>query len=163
MGLKETGFLTKEELKKSSGYPSKARFKEGPVAVIECTQEIPCDPCKTACKFEAIEIGEPITNTPVLKEEECTGCGLCVAQCPGLAIFIVDKTYSKDMATVSFPHEYFPLPQKSLEIEAVNRKGEVICTGKVTKVLNSKKFDRTPVITIAVPKDKVDDIRGIKI
>lgn len=162
MSLAETGFLTIEEIKKLGKYPSEERFKKGPVAVIECIQEIPCNPCESACRFGAIELGEPITNLPTLNEDKCTGCGLCVAKCPGLAIFIIDKAYSDTMATVSFPHEYLPLPEKDAEVEAVDRSGQVVCTGKVIKVLNPESFDRTPVVTIAVPQDKAEEVRGIK-
>ena len=47
-------------------------------------------------------------------------------------------------------------------MEAVNREGKVVSSGKVIKVLNKKSFDRTPVVTIAIPKEKLDEVRGIK-
>ena len=134
MALAQKGFLTTDELKVATTYPSDERFKKGAVAVIECIQEIPCNPCEASCKFGAIKIGEPITTLPFLDENKCIGCGVCVAQCPGLAIFIIDKTYSDTHGTVAFPYEYYPLPEKNQEIEAVNRNGQVICTGKVLKI-----------------------------
>jgi Fe-S-cluster-containing hydrogenase component 2 len=162
MALKKTGYLTKGELINSNLYPSEERFKKGPVAIIECIEEIPCNPCEVACKFKAIKIGKPITNLPILDENLCTGCGLCVAKCPGLAIFIIDKAYSEKVGLVSFPHEYLPLPVTGSIVEAVNREGKVVCSGKVVKVLNKKRFDRTPVVTIAITKEKLDEVRGIK-
>lgn len=162
MALRKTGYLAKEELMNLNLYPSEERFKKGPVAIIECTEEIPCNPCEVACKFKAIKIGKPITNLPILDENLCRGCGLCVAKCPGLAIFIIDKTYSKKEGLVSFPHEYLPLPVTGSIVEVVNREGKVVSSGKVIKVLNKKGFDRTPVITIAIPKEKLDEVRGIK-
>ncbi len=162
MVLRKIGYLTKEELMNLNLYPSEERFNEGPVAIIECTEEIPCNPCEVACKFKAIKIGKPITNLPILDENLCRGCGLCVAKCPGLAIFIIDKNYSKKEGLVSFPHEYLPLPVTGSIVEAVNREGKVVSSGKVIKVLNKKGFDRTPVITIAIPKEKLDEARGIK-
>lgn len=161
MGLSDKGFLCTAELKKRGRYPSEERFEQGPVAIIECNQEIPCNPCESACNFGAIHIGEPITNLPELDEEKCTGCGLCVAQCPGLAIFVIDKTYSNDMSTVSFPYEYPKLPDEGDEIDAVDREGKYVCKGKVTKVLKSKSFDRTPVVTIAVPDKYIDKVRSM--
>jgi len=162
MVLRKMGYLTKEELVNSNCYPAEERFNKGSVAIIECTEEIPCNPCETACKFKAIKIGKPITNIPILDENLCIGCGMCIAKCPGLAIFIVDKTYSNKEGLISFPHEYLPLPVTGSIVKAVNREGKVVSSGKVIKVLNKKGFDRTPVITITVPKEKLDEVRGIK-
>ena len=36
--------------------PSEERMRQGRVAVIECVQEIPCNPCSFSCKFNAITI-----------------------------------------------------------------------------------------------------------
>lgn len=162
MALRKTGYLTKGELVNLNLYPTEERFKKGSVAIIECIEEIPCNPCEAVCKFKAIKIGKPITNLPILDENLCRGCGLCTAKCPGLAIFMIDKTYSEKEGLVSFPHEYLPLPVTGSIVEAVNRKGKVVCFGKVLKVLNKKGFDRTPVVTIAIPKEKLDEVRGIK-
>ena len=158
----KTGCLSVEELNNKGSYPSEERFKKGPIAVIECIQEIPCNPCEIDCKRGAIKVGDPITNLPCLKEDLCTGCGLCIAGCPGLAIFVVDKTLSRDSGTVTFPYEYLPLPQKGEEVEAVGRSGTVVCSAKIIKVLTNKDLDRTPVITIELPKNMVDEARGIK-
>jgi len=156
------GYLTTEEAKKLAQYPSKRRFAKGPVAVIECVQEIPCNPCEAACPFGAITVGERIINIPTFQEDLCTGCVQCVAKCPGLAIFIIDKTYSQDTATVSFPHEYLPLPEKGDLVQAVDRQGNVVCSAEVLRVVRPKAFDRTAVVTIIVPKHFADDVRGMK-
>jgi Fe-S-cluster-containing hydrogenase component 2 len=158
---KDTGTIPQEELEASPGYPSKKYLAEKRVVVVECTEKIPCNPCETVCRKGAIVVGEPITNLPRLDAEKCDGCGLCIARCPGLAIFMVDATYSKEEAAVSFPHEYLPLPKEGDEVEAVNRKGELVCKGKVIKVRRPKSFDHTPVITIAVPKEYASTVRGI--
>lgn len=162
MSLIETGYLEYEELKTKQILPSPARYEKGPVAVIECVQEIPCNPCESSCRLGAIEIGDPITNLPYLVEEKCIGCGVCVSKCPGLAIVIVDKSYSKTTATIAFPYEYYPTPSIGDIREAVNRKGDVLCSAKVVKVLNPENFDHTPVVTIEIPKDLADEVRSIK-
>lgn len=162
MALENQGFLTIEELKAQTKYPTEERFKRGPVAVIECTHHIPCNPCEGSCKFDAIHIGDNITSLPDLEEDNCIGCGVCVAQCPGLAIFIVDKTYSETEGTVSFPYEYYPTPEKGQEVEVVDRSGKVLGSGRVVKVQNPKSYDRTPVVTVAVDLDKVEEVRSIK-
>ena len=162
MSLEQSGYITKEELTRFNQLTSEERFKKGPVAVIECIQQIPCNPCEIACAQSAISVGEPITSLPVLNEDLCTGCGLCIAKCPGLAIFVVDKTFSDEEATVSFPYEYSPLPKKDDEAEAVGRNGEFVCSARVVKVLNPKSFHQTPVVTLAIPKQYADEVRSMK-
>jgi len=156
------GYLTMEEIVQGPGYPDEERFSKGPVVIVECVQLIPCNPCEEACKFRAIKIGEPIINIPKVDYNKCTGCGMCIAQCPGLAIFVIDKTYSEKEALVIFPHEYFPLPEKGQIVVAVSRAGEEICEAKVIRVNTAKINRKVPVITIAVPKEYADVVRGMK-
>lgn len=159
-GILLDGYPSMEEICAANGWPAEARFRKGPVAVLECVQEIPCNPCEGACPFGAIRVGSPITNCPSLDEEKCSGCGVCVAQCPGLAIFIVDK--SGEEATVSFPFEYLPLPEPGDTVQAVNRACEFVCEARVVKVTKLKKNDHTPVVTIALPKEYADTVRSIR-
>lgn len=158
--ITKTGFLNSAELKEAGRYPSEERLKKGPVAVIECCQNIPCNPCETACKYGAITVGDPITNFPILDESKCIGCGVCITKCPGLAIFVVDK--SKEMARVCFPFEYLPLPEKGDTVKAVDRAGQYVCDAKVIRVNNAAANDCTPVVTIEVPKELGDDVRSIR-
>lgn len=65
-GVMYTGIPSREELAACPGVPSKERMAEGRVAVIECVQEIPCNPCESSCRFGAITIGEQITDLPTL-------------------------------------------------------------------------------------------------
>lgn len=158
--ITKVGFLNSAELREAGRYPSEERLAKGPVAVIECCQNIPCNPCETACKFGAITVGDPITNLPVLDESKCIGCGACITKCPGLAIFVVDK--SKAMATVSFPFEYLPLPEKGDMVKAVDRAGQYVCDAKVLRVNNASANDCTPIVMIEVPREQSDDIRSIR-
>lgn len=162
MSLINTGYLEYEELAAIQKLPSEERLEKGPVAIIECVQEIPCNPCEAACHFGAIHVGEPITNLPCLDGDKCTGCGVCVSRCPGLAIVVVNKSYSETTGTVAFPYEYFPTPIVGETRNAVNRKGEIMCQGKIIKVLNPASYDHTPVVTIEIPKEYVNEVRSIE-
>ncbi|HHY08428.1 MAG TPA: 4Fe-4S binding protein [Corynebacteriales bacterium] len=162
-GLEFTGYLSEKELKNCPGYPAEERLKKGPVAVIECIQKIPCNPCEDACPCKAISIGEDITDLPVLHEEKCKGCGLCISVCPGQAIRLVNQTYSENEAAIAFPFEFLPLPTSGDKVCAVNRKGEVVTTGRVLKIINSRKNDRTPVVFISIPKKWALEVVSIKL
>ena len=141
--------------------PSPERRRKGPYAVFECFQQIPCNPCSTACAFGAVAAFEDINHTPSVNHENCTGCGRCVSRCPGLAIFIIDETYSETEAAIRIPYELAPLPREGQIVNALNRAGEVVGTARVLKVQNSKALNKTNVITIAVPMEQAQVVRNI--
>ena len=161
-GFKRTGTAMLEELRTFPGIPSRERTEQGPVALIECIEEFPCNPCEEACRHRAIWVGHPITNLPRLKEEDCVGCGECLPKCPGLAIFLMDVTYSKEEASVSFPYEFLPLPRLGDEVEATDRAGAAVTRGRVIEVDQAPGNDRTPIVTLAVPKKFAWQVRGIR-
>lgn len=158
----KTGIVSKDELAGCPGMPTKNRMDRGPVAVIECVQEIPCDPCVQSCPHHAIEIGEEITGLPRLIEDKCTGCGLCIAPCPGQAIFVVDMNHSPERGMVMIPYEFSPLPKIHSTVKALDREGKVVGEARVVKVGNPKRNNRTPVISLLVPRDLVMDVRNIR-
>lgn len=161
-GLVYDGFPSFEEIKEANGWPSRERFLKGPVAVCECVQQIPCNPCEGSCTKKCIKIGSPITNTPRINFDDCVGCGMCAAACSGLAIFIIDMTYSETECTVTFPFEYLPLPKKGDSVQALNRAGEYVCMGTVVRILDILQNDHTVLVTLAVPKEYVNDVRTMK-
>ena len=140
--------------------PDAERRAQG-LAAIECYEDIPCDPCEEACPFGAILIGEPITSVPQLKPELCTGCGLCIPACPGLAIFVIGESYSEDEATIMLPYEFLPLPHKGITVKALDRQGQLVGEARVLEVRNPKAYDRTPVVKIAVSKELSMTVRHI--
>jgi len=160
--LKKTGAPSLEELHKSPGFPAEKVMKKGPLAFIECIENIPCNPCETACPKGAIKVGQPIINLPVLDTGKCMGCGLCIAACPGLAIYVKDYTYSADEALITFPFEYYPLPSVGDSVTMVNRYGEPVCSGKITRVNCAERNNKTPVITASFPKEYFDEVISIK-
>jgi Fe-S-cluster-containing hydrogenase component 2 len=161
-GLLATGVPSKEELEASPGYPSAEAVAKGPIVVIECVQDIPCDPCESACPRGAVVVGNPITNLPIFYPEKCDACGTCIPICPGQAIFRVDTTYSEESATVAFPYEFLPMPKKGDVVQGVNRAGEVVCDAEVLRVQQPASFDRTAVITVIVPRELAMEVRSMK-
>lgn len=161
-GLSRSGYLSEEELKDSPGVPSEARRHKGPVAVIECTQDIPCNPCEASCKAGAISVGEDITNLPHLDEEKCVGCQTCVFMCPGQAIFMVDESLENGKARVTIPYEFLPLPGKGKTVIALDRSGKELGEALVTGVRKTEKMDETSLVTMEVPREWSMRTRGLK-
>lgn len=162
-GVSTKGYLSEAELENSPGVPSRARRERGPVAVIECTQDIPCNPCEASCKVGAIVVGEDITNLPHLDEDKCVGCRSCIHICPGQAIFMVDESLSNGKAAVSMPYEFLPLPGEGEVVTALDRSGSALGDAAVTSVRKTDKMDRTAVVTLEVPREWSMKARAFKL
>lgn len=158
--LSKDGFLELEEITVNPGFPGEEVFCQKKCVMIECAQEIPCNPCEEACPHHAITIGSPITNLPEVDKDKCIGCGLCVAKCPGQAIFLVDQT-GTDYDTVTIPYEYYPLPVKNQEVYCLSRAGQFVVKGEIVKVVMAPVNDRTAVVEVKVPKGYGMTVRGI--
>jgi len=153
------GIPKKEDLEKVT--PTEERFAKGPVAIVECFQEIPCNPCVKACKRGAISMPGDINDLPVVDFDICNGCGLCISYCPGLAIFVVDKTYSDELALVKLPYEYIPVPQAGQFVTALDRAGTKLGSYEVTRVTSGCKKNKTYTISITIPQELAMDVRSI--
>lgn len=148
----KTGVLSTTDLKT----PSKKQLEKG-VAIIECIQKIPCNPCVDSCPVHAISMKD-INALPVIDFDKCIGCGKCVGVCPGLAIFVVK--IKNDKALITLPYEFLPVPTVGDAVDALDRKGNVKETALVKKVL---KKGKTMVITIEVNEKFAMDIRNIRV
>ena len=159
--LIDTGIPTKEDLRAVT--PPDERFAKGPVAVVECFQEIPCNPCVDACNVRAITKPNNINELPEVDFDKCTGCGLCIAQCPGLAIFVVDKTYSSTHAVVRIPYEFVPAPEKGQYACGLDREGKEMGWFEVVRVVSGGPKNKTMVLWLAVPQDLSMEVRNIRV
>jgi len=157
-GVKISGAPNLDELKATPGFPGELFYSKGPLAFIECVEEIPCNPCETACPKGAIHVGQDITALPVLDPEACIGCGLCIAACPGLAIFLRDQTYDAHRCLLSFPYEYYPLPEKGRKVTMADRFGRAVCDGEILKVRTSERNDHTAVVSAVYDKKYFLDV-----
>ena len=148
--LLHNGYISNEEIER---YPG-VTHKIGVHPVIECTQNIPCNPCQDACKKGCISIGSNITSLPIVVEgSECINCGMCVANCSGQAIFLVDEDCGDGMATVTLPYEFLPLPEVGTKGRGLGRDGKPVCDAEVVEVKSLKAFDKTNLLTMRVPKE----------
>ncbi len=146
--LLKKGYVDESELER---FPGVTRRK-GLHPVIECTQNIPCNPCQDACPKRCIKIGSHITALPALDEsKECSGCGMCVAACSGQAIFLVDEEFEPGFAAITLPYEFLPLPEPGDRGRALDRSGSTVCEAEVVAVKSKKAFDYTHLLTIRVP------------
>lgn len=151
------GYITAEELK---GFPAASYEADGPHPVIECTQNIPCNPCRDVCPAGLIHVAEDITRIPEIDySKKCTNCGMCVTNCPGQAIFIVDNDYEPGFATVSLPYEFLPYPEKGDKGKALDRSGAPVCDAEIVSVRTARAMDNTAFLTMKVPAEFADTAR----
>ncbi len=136
--------------------------KKGGLVIVECPQRIPCNPCHTSCPTGAIVAFQDINDVPKVDYPKCTGCGLCVAVCPGLACFVADMSYAADTALMKLPYEFLPRPTVGQMAQLLNRVGKNVGSGKVVRVLEPHK-DKTLVVHVEVPKVLVNDVRAIRV
>jgi Fe-S-cluster-containing hydrogenase component 2 len=159
--LAKTGVPGDEDVRQAA--PSPERLARGRVAVFECFQRIPCDPCADACRVGAVSPLDDINDRPILDHDACSGCGECIARCPGLAIFVVDLTFSDDEDLVVVPFEFLPVPEAGAVVPGVDREGRVVADARVVKAQRLKKYDRTVLLSLAVPKGMGMVVRGVQL
>lgn len=155
--LDKTGIASKEQV--LSRFPKKELLVKAK-AIIECYQDIPCNPCQTSCPFGAIFIGEDINQQPKLIVEKCTGCGICVTSCPGLAIMLA-KT-EREKAVFKIPYEFLPVPKVGEIWYAVDRSGEIIGDAFIEMVQSIPRQDKTVLVTVSTIIDYLYDFVTIR-
>ncbi|MGD9183305.1 MAG: FAD-dependent oxidoreductase, partial [Desulfobacterales bacterium] len=80
---------------------------QGVFPIFHCYQEVPCNPCTSVCPVGAIRTEQDeITGLPYITDlDACTGCGNCVAVCPGLSMILVDYRDDHEQPLITLPYE----------------------------------------------------------
>lgn len=138
--------------------------EEGVNPIFHCYQKIPCNPCTTVCPLDQIEtIDGKIINLPYYKgEKDCIACGRCVAVCPGLAVTLVDSRKNKENPIVTLPFEMDIAKLKQGEVVTViDNNNEVIGNFEIKKTRVMKKYPKTQLVSVEIPKEKAKKAAGI--
>lgn len=123
---------------------------------VYCQQEIPCDPCAASCGKKAI-IKRSLTSLPEFKKENCIGCLLCVANCPGQALFYLNE----ELKELIFPFEFWVRPEIGEKIDLVDEYGNILGFGEVKDFIDKKAFNKTTLIVVKGILDDLERTRGI--
>ncbi len=131
--------------------------------VFTCIQEIPCNPCTTVCPKNAIKLRDKsgtIMDVPYLAGE-CSGCGICVAACPGLAITLARKVDAKT-AEVVLPHEFIVSFKAGDKIPVTDIDGNLLEEATVVKTQHNKKY-KTTLVTVRTTLANAAKVAGIRV
>ncbi len=163
----DPSFYTKAEILKSKPgalHPApKITLDENFRPVIRCDEEIPCNPCTSVCPAGAIELEEELGNIMDIPRyiDGCTGCQLCVAICPGLAITLARKI-DYEWAEVILPYEYIPDFKAGDRIAVTDEEGRYLEQAEVLKVRFNKRF-KTYLIAVKVAMKNGVETAGIQV
>ena len=176
--LKEIGISNTENLEKLEDFANLMKAKppdpvqmevirreEGIFPLFHCNQEIPCNPCTSVCPQEQIKtVDDLITQLPYfMDDQDCIGCGKCVAVCPGLAITLVDYRKDKKSPVVTFPLE---LTSEKIEVGRtviVVSNDRELGEYEVTRARFLKEFPKTQLVSVKLPSEIANIAVGIKL
>jgi Fe-S-cluster-containing hydrogenase component 2 len=133
------------------------------VAVIECIEDIPCNPCEASCKIGAIT-KKNLCTPGVVDWEKCVGCGICIASCPGLAIFLQQVKDGKGYVTLAY--ELLPEPKIGAKVRLMDRSGNTIGEGVIVAPTYQPRGDSYPRWVVTVEMNEPDlsyEVRAFKI
>ena len=147
-----TGVISLDDL----SVPTQKQLEKG-VAIIECIQHIPCNPCVESCPVHAISM-EDVNALPEIDYDVCIACGQCIGICPGLAIFVAKIVGEK--VHLSLPYEFHPIPRVGDRVVALDRSGNAMDDALVKRVV---KKGKTMVVTIEIAKDLAMVVRNIRV
>jgi hypothetical protein len=86
----------------------------------------------------------------------------CLKVCPGLAIFIQDKSKTKPSVTV--PYEYLPLPVKGGTVTLLARDGSSLGSGTVKFVLRADMVSKSSLVSVEFDDPALcEQVRNIRV
>ncbi len=159
----QRGYYKREELDELNVFPSEKIIEQKRVALIECVEEIPCNPCAVVCRVNGI-MKETLCSPPIVDWEKCTGCTLCVSVCPGLAIFL--QSIKNGKGYVTLPYEFLPIPQVGMKVHLLDRSGSVVGMGYIVTPTYQAKGDAYPrwVVTVEMDDPALSyEVRAIRV
>lgn len=159
----QRGYHKREELEEFGVLPPEEIVKQKRVALIECVEEIPCNPCAVVCRVDAIQ-KEGLCALGTVDWDKCTGCTLCVAVCPGLCIYL--QSIKDGKGYVTMPYELLPAPKVGMKVQLMDRSGAVVGEGNIVMPTYQAKGDAYPrwVVTVEMDDPALSyEVRAIKI
>jgi ferredoxin len=155
-----------KRIKSFSGVPQ-VEQKKRIVASVECFEEIPCRACQTACPEEAILIGRVprLADVPILTEDKCTACGICVSACPSSAIVMLQEEPEKSVSKLVLPWRGARPWRVGEFASLLNRRGETLGSARVIKaseIADVQTSGKVQQVEVEVPTHLVWEARGLK-
>jgi NAD-dependent dihydropyrimidine dehydrogenase PreA subunit len=134
-----------------------------PTVVIECPERIACDVCEIVCRSGVISLEGSSINIPrIVRQENCTACGLCVAHCPGHAVFLIDTARPDGNAKVTVAFELPNPPMPGARVQAVDANGARAGEATVVGVRVSRSYNGTRLLELSVSRDIAGSVRGME-
>ena len=138
--------------------------EKGVFPIFHCYQEVPCNPCTSVCPVGAIRTeGDEITGLPYITDlDACTGCGSCVAVCPGLSMILVDYRDDREHPLVTLPYEIWrDRVEVGHKIPITDVDGAILGYYPVVKISTRKKYPGTLLVQVKVDKKVAKAAMGI--
>jgi NADPH-dependent 2,4-dienoyl-CoA reductase/sulfur reductase-like enzyme/NAD-dependent dihydropyrimidine dehydrogenase PreA subunit len=138
--------------------------EQGVFPIFHCYQEVPCNPCTAVCPVGAIRTEQDkITGLPYITDlDACTGCGSCVAVCPGLSMILVDYRKDSERPLVTLPYEVWrERVEVGQKVPVTDVDGAILGYYPVVKISTRRKYPGTLLVQIKVDKKVAKAAMGI--